>query len=642
MICYQGKQLLFHSAPEGLWQYEDLTTGEFFKWSHKDFMRDASTGAISKIETVGNRTSIVLAQPLPSQHQAMLIGLTAFESSQQARFAHAFMAYQRSGLDIRNDPEGVRQAVDAACQELGFSTVSVRQLLGIQAKYRRHGDLLYACTPNRRGVRMGVHKLCQRDEDLIDRAIDDHYLKLEQPSIASAFRHYLRMREDDQELHGPINSLPASQRTFERRISRLDSFNRVERRHGTPEAKRRHRLVRGVYSDVFPMEIGEMDDCYLPLMVVSDDFSHALGVPRLCCMRDRGTAYVPSFFLWCGEVSTFTALATFRNLLKDKEDLVRAVGLPADAWPYCGTFGTVVMDRGPNLNAEAVVRAATCMGSSVQLTPTKMPWRKPFVERLNGYILEYIANELPGRMFDDVESFRSYKADVKAIIPLSALIRILVDFFVNVINGVPRPGHKTSPTEEMTAWLKDHPAGVPCDPARIELMTSMPIKRTVNHEGIRWENLHYVSDGLGALVSRIGHGVELSVFVNLADLSKVTVVDPHTGELIVAECTWKGYATGLSLPEHQLLCRSLRDRREKIRLPALINLQRRIAAELESARLGKKLGGVAQKIERMQQSSDSLTQDETVNEVPPPREVLIADDLLLPVSNRSVLEAMLF
>jgi hypothetical protein len=642
IICYAGKQLLFHSAPEGLWQYEHLESGEFFKWDHEDFVRKAGSGAIAKVETVGNRTSIVMAEPLPSQHQAMLIGLTAFESAEQARFAQAFMAFQRSGLDLQKDPDGVKSLVDTACLQMGFKSVSVRQLKGIRAKYRRHGDLLYACTPQRRGVRMGHYKLCERDEDLIDRAINEHYLKLEQPSIGSAFRHYLRMREDDQTLHGKIANLPASQRTFERRVGRLESFNTCERRHGTHEAKRMHRLVRGVYCDVYPMEVGEMDDCYLPVMVVSDDYSHALGVPRLCCLRDRGTAYAASFFLWCGEVSTFTALATFRNLLTDKAPLLRGAGLPEGAWPYCGTFGTIVMDRGPNLNAESVVRAATCMDSSVQITATKQPWKKPFVERLHGYILEYIATELPGRMFDDVVSFRSYKAKAKAIIPLSALIRILVEFFVNVINGVPRRGHKTTPTEEMTAWLRDHPPAVPCDPARIDLMTSMVITRVVNQEGIRWENLHYVSDELAALVRRIGHGAKLSVRVNLADLAKVTVVDPHTGELIPAHCTWKSYAAKLSLPEHQLLCRSLRARREKIRLSALIGLQRRIAAELASARLGKKLGEIAQKAERMQQSSESCAQVEDATEAPPPTRPPADVDEMLSASNRSVLDSFLF
>lgn len=69
------------------------------------------------------------------------------------------------------------------------------------------------------------------------------------------------------------------------------------------------------------------------------------------------------------------------------------------------------------------------MGSSIQFLPRRTPWRKPFVERLHGYILEYLVQELPGRVFDDVQSFRSYKAQLKAVIPLSAFIRILVKFF---------------------------------------------------------------------------------------------------------------------------------------------------------------------------------------------------------------------
>lgn len=644
MICRDGRQLLFHSAPVGLLQYEDVATGEIFKWTHEQFKSDAGDGAIAKVPTIGSRTSIQIAEPLSSQQHAMLVGLTAFESAEQARFAHAFVAYERTGLDLIADAEAVQKVVDEACLQMEFKTVSIRQLRGIRSRYRKHGDLLYACTPHRRGVRMGSYRLGARDEALVDQAIEEHYLKLEQPSIGSAFRHYLLLREDDEQRNGPIGTLPASQRTFERRVSRLDSFSTTERRHGTPEAERAHRVVRGIYADVYPMEVGEMDDCYIPVMVVSDDYSHALGTPRLCHIRDRGIGYVPCFFLWCGEVSTFTALATFRNLLNDKTAILSAAGLPADAWPYCGTFSTIVTDRGPNLVAETVVRAAASMNSAVQINPRKQPWRKPFVERLHGYVGEYIATELDGRVFDEVESFRSYKSKVKAVITLSALIRILVRFFVTVINGVPRPGHRTSPRDEMVTWLNEHPPAVPCDPARIELMTSMQIKRTVSHEGIRWENLHYVSDELAALVRRIGHGVEITVYVNQTDLGKVTAVDPHTGELVPAFCTWKGYATGLTLPEHQLLCRSLRARREKIRLAALIGLQRCIAAELESARQGKKLGGAAQKFERMQQSSESYAQNESLPQLPAPEPVATtsADAPLRSTTDRGVLDALLF
>lgn len=645
MICHAGKQLLFHSAPEGLWQFEELESGEFFKWKHPDFVRDAQAGAIVKIVTHASSTTISMAEPLPSNHQAMLIGLTEFETTEQARFAHAFMAYQRSGLNLRTDQAAIQKAVDEACAEADLKTVSIGQLLGIRSRHRRHRDVLYACTPNRRGARFGSYKVDPRDEALMDQAIDEHYLKLEQPSIASAFRHYLRTREDDQRLHGEIATMPASQRTFERRVGRLESYERAERRHGEPEAKRLHRMVRGIYAQVDPMEVGEMDDCYIPVMVVSDDYSHALGVPRLCSLRDRGTGYVPSFFLWCGEVSTFTALATLRNLISDKGPLLRAAGLPEEAWFYTGPFATIVTDRGPNLDAQAVVRSATALGSAVQFCPTKKAWAKPFVERLHGHVLEYIAKELPGRTFDDVVSFRAYKAKVKAIIPLSALIRILVQFFVEVINGVPRKGHRTTPTEEMAAWLKDHPPAAPCDPAAIELLTSMPIKRKVNQEGLRWENLHYVSDGLAALVRRIGHGAELTMYVNAADLGRVRVVDPQTGELIEAHCTWAGYATGLTLPEHQLLCRTLRDRREKIRLAALLNLQRRIREELAGARKGKRLLGVALKAERMQQSSDTVAEEaSTTNGASPAAAGTAqkASDALQPLTNQSVLEAMLF
>ncbi|CAN7715801.1 Mu transposase C-terminal domain-containing protein [Variovorax sp. LjRoot175] len=631
MIAMQGQQLLFHSAPSGLVQFEAVETGELFKWTHEEFRNAVAAGEITQITTVATSTSIQVIDKPPTGHESMLIGLTEHECREQARRMFAYMTWKKSGLHLRKDAPAVKSLVSEACEAGGFKAVTTWQLIVIHQRVCRHRDVLYACTPQRKGTTTGSYRIDARDEGLLNTAIDEHYLKQEQPSIASAHRHYLRLREDDERINGPFKGLPASLRTFERRVARLDSFQRTERRQGLDEARRSHRVSRGAYIDVDPMEIGEMDDCYLPLMVVSDDFTRALGVPRLTSLRDRGTGFVPSFFLWCGDVSTFTSLATLRNLLTEKTHYLEKADLPLDAWPYTGPFGTIATDRGTNLTAEGFVRAAVAMGSAVQFLPRRTPWGKPFVERLHGYILEYIANELPGRLFDDVQSFRSYKADVKAVIPLSALIRILVHFFVNVINGVPRPGHRTTPTQEMSAWLADHPPAIPCDSRAIDLLTAMPIERSVNQEGIRWENLHYVSDELAAVVRRIGHGAKVTVFVNPGDLGEVSVVDPLTREPIRAHCTWPGYAGGISLPEHQLLCRELRRNRERIRLSALIGLQRRIQEELEAGRLGKKKSALAIKSERMQQSSQKAPAAKSaVSTVPAVN------------SNQGVLDAILF
>jgi len=355
MILREGQELLFHSAPQGLWQFESLSSGEFFKWTQEDFKNAFDCGEISHIGTLASSYEIrVIDSPIPSR-ESMLIGLTELELRAQARNMLAYKTFQHSGLSLAKHGSQVRELVNAACESAGFSPVTLRKLKKIHQDVRRHRDILYACTPHRRGAGYDSRKLHPRDERLVANAIEEHYLKEEQPSIASAHRHYLRMRKDDQRENGEIGRPAASLRTFERRVSRLESFTRVERREGTDEARRRHRISRGVYSVVDPMEVGEMDDCYLPFLVTNDDFTHVLGTPRLTSLRDRATGFVPSFFLWCGEVSTFTSMATLRNLVTNKTALLEHAGLALDSWLYTGPFGTITTDRGRNLNAELLV-----------------------------------------------------------------------------------------------------------------------------------------------------------------------------------------------------------------------------------------------------------------------------------------------
>lgn len=603
MIVWKGQRLIFHSAPVGLVQYDDVATGEIHKWTPEHFKQLVDDKEILPMATTASAAQIVPIESGKRSFKSMLVGLTDHESRVQASLLHAFKTFEASKLSLRRDAERVQALIADACSAGGLQHVTLMALKKVVRRLRSCRDLFYACTPERRGAPYGSKTLSQRDEKLVEAAIDQHYLKLEQPSAASAYRHYRRLRQDAEAEQGKWEEPPASMRTFQRRVSRIDSFHRTERREGFDAARSKHRMVRGVYSNVDPMEIGEMDDCYLPIMVVSDDYSHALGMPRMTALRDRGTGYLASLFLWCGEVSTFTSLATLRNLLADKTGLLNHASLPATCWHYTGPFATIATDRGSNLNSQAFVRAATAMGSAVQFLPRRSPWLKPFIERFHGLVLEYVVKEMQGRIFDDVEFFRSYKAKVKAVVPLSALIRILVRFCMEVINGIPRPGHRATPAEEMGAWLADYPPPIPCDPKEIDLITAMPVERVVNQEGIRWENLHFVSEELRDMMRRIGHRASVTVYVNPANLGEVSVLDPCSNALVKAYCTWAGYAHGLSLPEHQLLVRGLNARREVIKLETLIRFQRAIATELDAARMGKKASTVALKAERMQKSS---------------------------------------
>ena len=565
VISWQGRQLFFHSSPPGLHQFEEVETGEIFKWKHEEFAQIAGRGEFTNVPTLSSPTAIAaLTAPKP-KHRALLIGLTAWEKAELARNACAWGAYHNSGLSLKKDAERVTTIVDQACEAGGFMPVSLRKLSKLNTAIRRCGDKEYAFTPQRRGRPYDAYTIVDRDEMLAKAAIEAHYLVLEQPSAASSYRHYLRLREQDIEINGPIAAMPMSLRTLQRRIERWPSFDKALKRHGKFEARKKHRLVRGIYSDVLPMEEGETDDCYLPILVVNDDYTHALGMPRLCGSIDRGTGYVSGFFLWCSGVTLFSALGMLKNTLSDKAPILEKCGLPLDAWPYTGPYTTLYADRGPNLNAADFVRAGLTCHMDVQFLKKKKAWGKPFIERLHAYVLEEVVKELPGRVFDDVVSFREYNAKVRAVVPISALIRILVRYFVTVINAVPRPGHYLSPKEEMMAFLADHPPPVVCAPDELRIATSMEVKRTLGHEGIRWANLHYRSDELEALVNRIGHGKQIKVLINPSNLHWIYVIDPKTGAQIKCDCTWRYYSKGLSLPEHQLLCRMLNARRRRIR-----------------------------------------------------------------------------
>jgi hypothetical protein len=159
MIAVQGQQLLFHSAPSGLVQFEAVETGELFKWNHEEFRKAVAAGEIAQISTVATSTSIRVIDKPAIGHESMLTGLTEHERREQERNMFVYMTWKKSGLHLRKDVPAIKTLISEACDGGGFRPLSLGQLVSIHQKVHRHGDVIYACTPNRRGPTTGTYRI---------------------------------------------------------------------------------------------------------------------------------------------------------------------------------------------------------------------------------------------------------------------------------------------------------------------------------------------------------------------------------------------------------------------------------------------------------------------------------------------------
>lgn len=174
-----------------------------------------------------------------------------------------------------------------------------------------------------------------------------------------------------------------------------------------------------------PLEIVEADGSPLDLHVRCKHTGRVLGRPYLMLVKDKFTKAYLGFALYFGAPSRWTLAQAIEMAIKPKDELLRALGLDGTyQWIQYGRFSVLLVDGGPDLNANTV--KAACALHGVKHKRRKRKQSGGSIERGLGIILRYYIQTLEGAVPSSGKKPRGKKVQDSALYSLEDAYKLVV------------------------------------------------------------------------------------------------------------------------------------------------------------------------------------------------------------------------
>jgi putative transposase len=523
--------------------------GEITNLSHHEFRNRWATLAWSvDLDSIRDRSNDVFLALPPD--------LSAFslKDQLQASIRHAIIAPLTESTHISN------HTIAEHCRRLAKSNgtaPSVRTVRRWLAKYLIAKNVT-ALINRRRRPRTGNSGNL---DALICEAIDHVFLSTERRSrsavhqeVCASIHRFNAKAAVSQHLTEP------SRATIYRRLQDLEGYASDRRRFGTEVAAHRHRTALPYRKPDRNLERIELDHCLLDLLLADDKTGMALGRPWLTIAIDCNSRMVVGFHLSFDPPSANTVLQCLRVSVLPKTTLLAKYPDITTPWPTHGIWFNLVMDNGMEMHSERLKRAALELGTHIQFCPTRRPWFKGHIERLNRTLNDGLIHSLPGTTFSSPADRAGYPSSERSCLGFRAFEHILTKWIVEEYHLRPHRSLKCSPLERWNACEDPSTVALPASPAELELLAADHKRRPVFHYGVELDRLRYNSPALQDLVRRErpyrsgrAERLQLEVRYHEHTVEYVEVLDPSVKEYIRVPATDPEYSRGLDRYTHRVV-----------------------------------------------------------------------------------------
>lgn len=388
-------------------------------------------------------------------------------------------------------------------------------------------------------------------EELIRKVIGDHLASLPATKIWSD--HYLKEIKGlnaDRVKMALAPFRPIGQRTFSRRIERLDRYDVAVARYGRQAARQMFRMVKGHMPADRPREYVEIDHAKLRLWVIDDKLLLPLGRPWVTALKDRYSGMLLGFFVSFRGPSLYSIFRALRHSLRCHLDLHKTWPDLENRWIAFGPAGTYVSDRGSDFLSEHYRYAIRCLNADYSYCETRTPWHKPHIERTFLSLHSDLLEALPGEVFKGVSYNRDYNPKEDAVVRFSTLIYLLVKWAVDYH---PFRTINARGARAIDLWMDgigDSPIGYMPNPDALDVVLGRRYTVSLGNRGIQFKHLSYANEELEALFRAL-YRKPVTFIPGEENLGRIHVEHPRDKHWFEVECTRPDYAEGLSLYQHQ-------------------------------------------------------------------------------------------
>nr|PZN81119.1 MAG: integrase [Pseudomonadota bacterium] len=563
---------LLRKVEPDIWQAEELRTGRIHEFSDEGLRDLYAKGKL--------KASIAGTSPQSSSRKPPIN-----VSPEEWERAKVRRAYVHAILDLPN----TRAVIMPVIRETWLKLLkppkrpSASSVIRWKENYLRAGKDIHALIERHHQKGNTKSRYPQEVERLTLQAIETVYLTEERKPLEAALDEAKALVDKENELRPKGMQLPRpTRRLLKRLVDTIPAFERYAARYGRDAAINRFRAVLRRRFKGLPLEVAEIDHTPCDVLVLDDRTFLPLGRPWLTVCLDVGTRCVLGIYISFEPPSYFTVARCLKHAILPKNIQAEYPQIQ-NKWEAHGVMSTLLVDNGREFHSQSLENAAYSLGIELQYAPRKKPWFKPHVERFLGTCNREVAHGLPGTTFSNILEKDEYDPVKQAVLRFSAFREILFTWVCDVYHQRSHRGlGKLSPAQVWKESITPDQILLPDDPARLDAILGRSERRRLSHKGIELDGLFYNSPELLKLRRRLGSTLDVEVRVDDADLGRIIVLAPDTGEPITVESLDKDYAQGLSRYQHKV-CKRYAAREFNCSGPeAWLRAKARIAQIIES------------------------------------------------------------
>lgn len=454
--------------------------------------------------------------------------------------------------------------------------------------------------------------------EIAESAIDTVYLTRERKSIQDTVDKAVLEVKRENKLRPDSEQLPLpTRRLLWRLIQEIPAFDRCVAREGRTAALKRFRSVQRHRTTKAPLERCEIDHTPLDLMVLDDATGLPLGRPVLTVCLEDHTRCVLGFNIGFEPPSYLTVARCLKHAFLPKTNLKADYPGVVNEWLAHGVPREASVDNGQEFHSESLEHAAYSLGMELHYSPRKTPWHKGKVERFQKTLNVAIAHGAPGTTFSNIFEKDDYDPVKHAVVRLSMLKQIVVQWIVDVYHQKPHRSLKVPPAAAWASSIKPEDIPVPEDPERLDAILGRREERTLTHKGIELDGLLYNSPDLTKLRMQLGDKLKVAVCVDDGNIGSIFVLSPDKNRIIAAPALNQTYAAGLTAWQHKVCKRFAARELSKYDSTGWLEAKERIA-ELIRDEFALKKVRARSRIARYQESRTASAESPTVAIGPSP------------------------
>lgn len=380
-------------------------------------------------------------------------------------------------------------------------------------------------------------------------------------------------------------------------------------RHGAEVARVKYRASLGTLKVGSVLERVEIDHTPLDVIVIDPLTTLPLGRPWLSLALDAYSRMVTGFYISFSAPSAHGVLQCLRRAILPKDEwLARFPGIRGE-WPAHGIPELLAVDNGMDLHSDALEKSCLEMGIQILFCGSKTPQHKGSIERFFRTMNMGLIHRLPGTVFSSVDQRGDYPAEEKAVLDMEALTHLLTKWIVEIYNVSVNRGIGGRPIDRWRDSADKRIIELPVYPQQLEVVSGIPVRRTLFHYGIELEGLQYNSELLQTVRRRVGENKPIDLKFYEDTVAYVHVYDPFNKEYIQVFAKNREYADGLPREIHRLVREQARRRYGEHCLTAqLLEARAEIEALVQEALKSKKMGYRKTGAATLQHDSEAILQ----------------------------------